>query len=53
MAVVVYTFHPSIHRERQEDLCEIKANLVYTVSSKITEKFCLKKTKTEIQMSED
>jgi hypothetical protein len=49
VVMVAHTFHSSTHRQRQEDLCEFKANLVYVVSSKIT--FCLKKTKKRKQKS--
>ena len=46
--VVVHTFNPSTGRQRQVDLCEFKASLVYRASSrtgsKATEKHCLKKT---------
>ena len=37
---------PALERRRQEDLCEVKANLVYTVRSgpaKDTQRLCLKK----------
>ena len=41
----------SLGRQRQVDLCEFKASLVYRVSSRTTagatEKPCLKKTKTK------
>jgi hypothetical protein len=30
----VHAFNPSIGRQRQEDLCEFEASLVYRVSSK-------------------
>ena len=39
MAVVVYAFKPSIpalRRQRQEDLCDFEASLVYIVSSRTT-----------------
>jgi hypothetical protein len=32
---VVYTFNPSSCGQRQADLCEFEASLVYTVSSRI------------------
>lgn len=32
--MVVHTFNPSSQGRRQVDLCESKASLVYTVSSK-------------------
>jgi hypothetical protein len=31
---VVYTFNPALRKQRQTDLCEFKASLVYTGSSK-------------------
>jgi hypothetical protein len=33
--VVVHAFNPSSWRQRQEDLCEFEASLVYLVSSRI------------------
>ena len=48
MAVVAHTFNPSTWRQRQADLCEFEASLVYRASSrtgsKATEKPCLDKT---------
>ena len=43
---MVHTFNPSIGRQKQVDLCEFRASLVYRVSSRTamaTEKSCLGK----------
>jgi hypothetical protein len=32
--VVVHTFNPSIQTQRQVDLCELEASLVYRMSSR-------------------
>ena len=44
---------PALRRQRQEDFCEFKANLVYKVSSRIsskaTEKPCLGKKEAKIK----
>ena len=46
---MVHTFNPSTGRQRQVDLCELEANLVYRVNSRTdsiaTEKLCLEKPK--------
>ena len=34
-AMVVYAFNPSTWRQRQVDICELEASLVYRVSSRI------------------
>ena len=43
----MHTFNPRLGRQRQADLCEFKAGLVYRVSSRtaraITEKPCLER----------
>ena len=49
--VVVHAFYLSFSSQRQEDLCEVDACLVYRVSyrkSSYTEKFCLKKINKQI-----
>ena len=50
-AVVAHTFNSSTQGQKQADLCEFEASLAYRVSSrtgsKVTEKPCLKKTKTK------
>ena len=33
-AVVAHTFNPTLGRQRQVDLCEFEANLVYSASSR-------------------
>jgi hypothetical protein len=55
-AVVAQVFIPALGRQRQEDLCELEASLVYRASSRtarVTRRPCLEKAKSKRKKKKD